>query len=156
MVLFFLDKLSPSGLWGNIIAVVTGISYAVFTLCMRAQKSFSPVESVIMGHILTATCGLPFMFSSIPSAESWVGLIYLGIFQQGISLALYTWAIKRLGALEAILIMTLEPIFNPILVAVGYGEIPGRWAIIGGLVVIGSVTVRGVLPFLRPRIYRPR
>ncbi|WP_321401246.1 DMT family transporter [Maridesulfovibrio sp.] len=156
MVLFFLDKLSPSGLWGNIIAVVTGISYAVFTLCMRAQKSSSPVESVIMGHILTATCGLPFMFSSIPSAESWVGLIYLGIFQQGISLALYTWAIKRLGALEAILIMTLEPIFNPILVAVGYGEIPGRWAIIGGLVVIGSVTVRGVLPFLRPRLYRPR
>lgn len=45
--------------------------------------------------------------------------------------------------------MTLEPIFNPILVAVGYGEIPGKWAIIGGLVVILSVTVRGVWPFLR-------
>ena len=99
---------------------------------------------MIMGHLLTACCGLPFMFSAMPSAESWMGLIYLGVFQQGISLALYTWAIKRLGALEAILIMTLEPIFNPILVAVGYGEIPGKWAIIGGLVVILSVTMRGV------------
>ena len=149
MVLFFLDKLSPSGFWGNIIAVVTGISYAIFTLCMRAQKSTSPVESVILGHLLTALCGLPFMFSVMPSAESWIGLVYLGIFQQGISLALYTWAIKRLGALEAILIMTLEPIFNPILVAVGYGEIPGKWAFIGGLVVISSVTVRGVWPILK-------
>lgn len=145
MVLFFLDKLSPTGLWGNIIAVGTGLSYAIFTLCMRAQKSTSPVESVIMGHLITAICGLPFMFSMMPSAESWTGLLYLGILQQGISLVLYTWAIKRLGALEAILIMTLEPIFNPIWVALGYGEIPGKWAITGGLIVIAAVTVRGLL-----------
>ncbi|WP_432738760.1 DMT family transporter [Maridesulfovibrio sp. FT414] len=149
MVLFFMDRLSPSGLWGNIIAIVTGLSYAVFTMCMRAQKSASPVESVIMGHVLTALCGLPFILTDLPSAQGWAGLLYLGIIQQGISLALYTWAIKRLGALEAILIMTLEPIFNPILVALGYGEIPGKWAIIGGLVVISGVTVRGILSVTR-------
>ncbi len=149
MILFFMDKLSPSGLWGNLIAMTTGFSYAIFTLCMRAQKAASPVESVILGHALTAICGLPFMFSALPSAEGWAGLIYLGIFQQGISLALYVWAIKRLGALEAILIMTLEPIFNPIWVAIGYGEIPGKWAIIGGVVVISAVTMRGLFSAVR-------
>ncbi len=145
MVLFFLDKLTPTGLWGNIVAVGTGLSYAIFTLCMRAQKTGSPVESVIMGHAITTLCGLPFMFTMMPSAESWAGLLYLGILQQGVSLVFYTWAIKRLGALEAILIMTLEPIFNPVWVALGYGEIPGKWAIIGGFVVIGAVTIRGIL-----------
>ncbi len=145
MVLFFLDKLTPTGLWGNFIAVGTGISYAAFTLCMRAQKESSPVESVILGHIITFACGLPFMFDTMPSTESIIGLAYLGILQQGVSLVLYTWAIKRLGALEAILIMTLEPIFNPILVAIGYGEIPGTWAMIGGTIVIGAVTVRGLI-----------
>ncbi|BCS88657.1 membrane protein [Pseudodesulfovibrio sediminis] len=149
MTLFFLDKLSPSGLWGNIIAIGTGFSYAIFTLCMRAQKDASPVESVIMGHVITALCGLPFMFDAMPDFESWTGLIYLGIFQQGISLALYTWAIKRLGALEAILIMMLEPIFNPLFVAIGYGELPGLWAVIGGLVVMGAVTLRGAMGALR-------
>ena len=149
MTLFFLDRLSPSGLWGNIIAMGTGLSYAVFTLCMRAQKDASPVESVIMGHVLTALCGLPFMFDTLPSAESWLGLLYLGILQQGVSLVLYTWAIQRLGALEAILIMMLEPIFNPIFVAVGYGELPGLWAVAGGVTVIGAVTLRGVLGALR-------
>lgn len=144
MVLFFLDRLSPTGLLGNIVAVGTGFSYAVFTLCMRAQKDASPVESVILGHLLTFACGLPFMFDTTPTAETWAGLIYLGIFQQGISLALYTWAIKRLGALEAILIMMLEPIFNPVWVALGYGELPGTWAMIGGAVVIGAVTLRGI------------
>ncbi len=143
MVLFFLDKLSANGLWGNIIAIITGISYAVFTLCMRAQKSVSPLESVIMGHALTALCGLPFMFETMPSTEGWLGLLYLGIFQQGLSLLLYTYAIKRLAALEAILIMSLEPIFNPVWVALGYGELPGTWAVFGGIIVIGAVTARG-------------
>jgi drug/metabolite transporter (DMT)-like permease len=149
MALFFLDRLSTTGLWGNIIAVGTGISYAIFTLCMRSQKDASPVESVVLGHVLTALAGLPFMFRALPPAEGWLGLLYLGILQQGVSLALYVWAIKRLGALEAILIMMLEPIFNPVLVAVGYGELPGPWAVLGGAVVILAVTLRGVLGALR-------
>lgn len=149
MVLFFLDRLSPTGMWGNIIAIGTGVSYAVFTICMRAQKDASPVESVIMGHALTALCGLPFMFETMPSFESWTGLLYLGILQQGVSLALYTWAIKRLGALEAILIMMLEPIFNPVFVAVGYGELPGTWAVIGGVIVISAVAMRGIAGAVR-------
>jgi hypothetical protein len=45
--------------------------------------------------------------------------------------------------------MMLEPIFNPVLVAVGYGELPGVWAVAGGVTVIGAVTLRGVLGALR-------
>lgn len=151
MVLFFLDKLSTTGMWGNIIAVGTGVSYAIFTLCMRAQKSASPVESVMLGHAITALVGIPFLMNGVPSAEGWLGLLYLGIFQQGVSLVLYVWCIKRLGALQAILIMTLEPIFNPIWVALGYGELPGMWAMIGGCVVVGAVTLRGVMQALQSR-----
>ena len=144
MVLFFMDKLSPTGLWGNVVAVGTGMSYAAFTLFMRRQKDASPVISVVMGHILTALVGLPFLTSGLPDASGWLGLAYLGIIQQGMSLILYVWAIKRLGALEAILVMTLEPILNPVWVALGYGEIPGMWSLVGGAVVIISVTLRGV------------
>ncbi|WP_027183156.1 DMT family transporter [Desulfovibrio inopinatus] len=153
MALFFLDKLSPTGLIGNGVAMVTGLSYAVFTLCMRAQKSSSPVESVILGHGLTAVCGLLFLRDGLPGMEGLVGLLYLGIVQQGISLALYSWAIKRLGALEAILIMTLEPIFNPLWVALGYGERPGPWAIAGGTLVVGAVTSRAIVAAWRTKQY---
>lgn len=151
MVLFFLDRLSISGLWGNLVAMGTGLSYALFTLCMRAQKEASPVESVILGHALTALCGLPFMFGTPPDAGGWAGLFYLGVIQQGMPLAMYVWAIKRLGALEAILIMTLEPIFNPIWVALGYGELPGFWALLGGGIVLGAVVGRGLIGALRTR-----
>jgi drug/metabolite transporter (DMT)-like permease len=150
MSLFFMDRLSPTGLWGNVVAVGTGMSYAAFTLFMRRQKDASPIDSVVLGHILTAAVGLPFLVTGpLPDASGWIGVAYLGIIQQGVSLALYAWAIKRLGALEAILIMTLEPILNPAWVAVGTGEIPGPWALAGGAVVLASVTLRGTLGALR-------
>jgi drug/metabolite transporter (DMT)-like permease len=151
MVLFFLDRLSAEGLWGNLTAVGTGLSYAVFTLCMRAQKSASPVGSVVLGHGLTALAGLPFLAHGMPGAAGWIGLAYLGIIQQGVSLALYVWAIRRLGALEAILLMTLEPILNPVWVALGVGELPGPWALAGGGVVLAAVTLRGLVAARRSR-----
>ncbi|MHC1752776.1 DMT family transporter [Humidesulfovibrio sp.] len=145
MVLFFVDRLSPQGLLGNLVAVGSGLCYAAFTLSMRAQKDASPVESVLLGHAITALVGLPFLAYGLPDAAGWLGLLYLGVLQQGVSLALYVWCIKRLGALEAILIMTLEPILNPVWVALGVGELPGLWACAGGLVVLCAVTLRGVL-----------
>lgn len=162
MVLFFVDRLSPQGLLGNLVAVGSGLCYAAFTLSMRSQamhsqtisphssqKDASLVESVLLGHALTALVGLPFLFPALlqgqPDAAGWLGLLYLGVLQQGVSLALYVWCIKRLGALEAILIMTLEPILNPVWVALGVGELPGLWACAGGLVVVCAVTLRGVL-----------
>lgn len=145
MALFFLDRLSPEGFWGNLLAVGTGLSYALFTLCMRAGRAGSPVSAVIAGHLLTALAGLPFLVGEWPfSGAALLGLGYLGLVQQGVSLALYVWCIKRLDALTAICIMTLEPIFNPVLVALGYGELPGKWAMAGGMAVVSAVTLRAV------------
>lgn len=150
MVLFFLDKVSTTGLWGNLVAVGTGMSYAAFTLFMRFQKDASPLNSVVLGNILTAIIGLPFLlWEGLPDASGWLGLAYLGVIQQGLSMILYVWAIKRLGALEAIFIMTLEPILNPVWVALGYGEIPGLWSLVGGAVVLSAVTLRGASAALR-------
>jgi drug/metabolite transporter (DMT)-like permease len=145
MTLFFLDRLSAQGLSGNLVAVGSGLCYAGFTLAMRAQKDASPVESVLLGHVLTAFVGLPFLLQGLPSAQDWLGLAYLGVIQQGVSLVLYVWCIKRLGALEAILVMTLEPILNPVWVALGVGELPGLWACLGGAVVVGAVTLRALV-----------
>lgn len=142
MLLFFLDDLAPGNLLGNIIAIICGISFASTVLFMRFQKAGSPLESVLLGNILTAVIGLPFMFQSSPDAKSWLGIILLGIFQLGLSYVLYASAIKHVTAIEGILIPVLEPILNPVWVALFLGEVPGMWAIIGGSVVVTAVTFR--------------
>ena len=142
MLLFFLDRLTVGGMWGNVLALASGITFAGMTTLLRKQKDGSPLESVLMGNILTALIGLPFMFQGTPGGSTWVGLILLGVFQLGLSYVLYSEAIKRITALEAILVSVVEPILNPIWVLLVMHEAPGRWAILGGVVVLGAVTGR--------------
>jgi drug/metabolite transporter (DMT)-like permease len=62
----------------------------------------------------------------------------LGVFQLGLSYVLYSLAIRHVSALEAIMIPILEPILNPVWVLLLTGERPGPWAMLGGLIVLGS------------------
>jgi drug/metabolite transporter (DMT)-like permease len=142
MVLFFLDDLSRGGFWGNIAAIMSGLSFAGTVLFLRKQKDGSPLESVFLGNILTFLIGLPFSFHAIPNSAGWLGLIFLGIFQLGCSYLLYAEAIRHVTAIEGILIPVLEPILNPLWVFLLLGEKPGRWAAAGGIIVLISVTVR--------------
>lgn len=149
MFLFFLDKLGPSSFAGNIMGVLSGVAFAFLIIFLRKQKDASPIESTLMGNILTALIGLPFMFRSVPNAISWVGIILLGVFQLGLSYILYSTAIKYVTALEAILISVIEPILNPIWVFLFAGEKPSTWALFGGTIILTSVTLRYALPALK-------
>lgn len=151
MVLFFLDDLEAGSLLGNILAVLSGLSFAVTILCLRSQKAATPLLTVFWGNVLTAVIGLPFMFSSMPGASSWLGLLLLGIFQLGLSYIFYTIAIKKVTALEATLIPVIEPLLNPVFVLIGMGEIPGPWSLAGGAIVLVSVTLRCVYAVLKPQ-----
>ncbi|MDP3058784.1 MAG: EamA family transporter [bacterium] len=142
MVLFFLDKLSPSGFWGNIVAVFSGVAFALFTIFMRMQKDGSPLESVLLGNIFTAIIGLAFLWKEVPTKTDWTYLFILGIVQLGIPYVLYSTAIKSLTALDAVLIPVIEPLLNPIWVFIILREVPGKWSLIGGAIVLTAVTVR--------------
>lgn len=144
MALFFLDRLTLGGLVGNVCAICSGVSYAGMVVLLRKQKDGSPLESVLLGNILTALVGLPFMLQGAPGGTGWMGLVLLGVFQLGLSHVFYTAAIKHIRALEAILISVIEPILNPLWVFWFMGEKPGRWALAGGIVVLAAMVVHYV------------
>ena len=148
MVLFFLDNLSTTGILGNVVAAGSGISFAFFAIFMRMQKDGSPLESILLGNLLTAAIGLPFLSRSVPNASGWVCLVILGVVQLGIPYILFSKAIKHVTALEAILISVIEPLLNPIWVFLMLGEAPGPLALIGGPIVLVAITVRCVLAAL--------
>jgi drug/metabolite transporter (DMT)-like permease len=149
MALFFLDELTPGDLWGNLFAILSGISFAVMVLCLRKQKNDSPLESILFGNILTALVGMPFLIAQ-PSLDvtGWAAVAFLGVFQLGLSYILFIIAIKHVTALDAILIPVVEPILNPVWVLLFIGEVPGSWALAGGVIVLTTVTVRCLLPIV--------
>ncbi len=149
MVLFFLDRLATGMARGNAVAILSGIAFACMILFLRKQKDGNPLASVILGNALTGLFCLPFMTKSLPSLSGWVGLVLLGVFQIGLSYILYSKAIRSVTAMEAILVPVIEPVLNPLWVALFLGEKPGRFAVLGGFVVVGSVLVRSVVSILR-------
>lgn len=151
LLLFFSGELSAKGLWGNINALISGVALAWFILFMRKQASGSTIETVFLGNILAGFIGLPALLQASPTVTDWAGLLFLGIFQMALPFMLVTITIRHLTAIEAILIQTLEPILNPIWVFLIVGEVPERLALIGGMIVLASVSLRGMLASQKAR-----
>lgn len=166
MVLFFVESLSAANMAGNLLAIASGMSFGWLVLFMRKnvqerthEAPSSRSDGVFWGNVLTAVICLPFAVQSLasgfmPSAQSWIGITLLGVFQLGISYALYARVISHVSALEAILIPIIEPLLSPLWVALFAGELPGKWTIIGGVVVIGAVTMRSLLVMRHERLLR--
>jgi drug/metabolite transporter (DMT)-like permease len=149
MSLFFIEKLSVDGLTGNILAVLSGVAFASLIIAMRRQKNASPAGSAILGNLLTVMICLPWMVQSPPGGADWIGLLFLGVFQLGLSYACYVVAIKKVSAMEGILIPFLEPLLNPLWTLLFMGERIGLWALLGGVVVILAILFRGVMDYRR-------
>jgi len=144
MILFFGDQLSPEGLYGNILAVLSGVTSAVMTVSFRAQKDGSPEDSVLIASLVIAVFGFPSILQESQTVTNWLTIAYLGVFQIGLAFIFFTKGIKHIPALEANLIGTLEPILNPVWVFLFLGESMGPSALLGGLVVLGGVIVSAI------------
>jgi drug/metabolite transporter (DMT)-like permease len=141
LLLFFGDQLSPEGFYGNILAVLSGLTSAIMIVSFRAQKNSSPEDSVLIASLVIAILGFPSVLRENWTVTSWLTVAYLGVIQIGLAFILFTWSIKHIPALEANLIGTLEPILNPVWVFLFLGERMGQSALLGGLVVLAGVIV---------------
>jgi drug/metabolite transporter (DMT)-like permease len=144
LLLFFGDQLSTEGFYGNILAVISGMTAAVMMVAFRAQKDSSPEDSVLIASLVIAVFGFPSILQESWSLANWLSIAYLGVIQIGLAFILFTKGIKHIPALEANLIGTLEPILSPVWVFLFLGERMGKFALLGGLVVLTGVIVSGV------------
>ncbi|WP_438480351.1 DMT family transporter [Oleiharenicola lentus] len=146
MALFLYEGLRLNNLLGITLAILSGVCFGAMPVLMRKQKDSSPLEPIILGNVLGFLIGLPAMLSAgaLPSTQSIVAILILGIVQLAIPYLLYARAIRHVTALEAVLIPIVEPILNPLWVMLFIGERPSALALTGGAIVIGAVTIRAI------------
>lgn len=145
IALFFRDQFSTRGLSGMLVALGSGVSFATLVIFLRKEKDSSPGTAVLLGNLITAAIGLPFAIGHpLPMPQAAV-VVAMGVVQLGLPYVLYSIAIRRVTALEAILIPMIEPVLNPLWVALQHGEVPGRWSLVGGALVLGAVLAREVV-----------
>ena len=143
MILFFVGKLEPGHLEGNLVALISGITFAAFFLGMKRNDQKYQQSSIFWGNILVALICIPFLSSleMISFSDLWM-VSFLGVFQIAVAYAFFASGLKRIFAVEASIISMVEPVLNPVWVLIGYGEVPSVTAIIGGTIILGAIIIR--------------
>jgi len=147
MILFFFGKLEIGNIYGNLIAICSGICFAMFSLLLKYKKirnkSENTLNTIIMGNLLVGLVAFFFVFPDfkVDMNQSLI-LLYMGAVQIGISYIIFNEGIKYVSATESMIIATLEAMFNPIWVFIGIGEAPTIYSILGGCIIFGAIIWR--------------
>lgn len=89
---------------------------------------------------LAALAGNEFTLTS----SDMLGLLFLGVVQLGCGYLCFAKGVHYISNVEIAIYTLLEPICNPIWTFLGTGEIPGFWAVIGGMLVLGAMVINSV------------
>lgn len=150
LTLFFLDRLGPGQLEGNLLALASGVAFALSILGLRGVKERAAV--LLWGNVLAAVVALPFAVPGpMPTAQDAAILLFLGVFQLGAAYALFSRGLEGTPAVEASLLVLLEPVLNPVWTFVATGERPGPFALAGGTLVLAGTVWQVTRPARSPR-----
>ncbi len=153
MALFFADQFESTALAGNAFGLLAGLCFAGFLLFLRAPGATPTTRQngVIIGNLglfvvllpVNAARGDPALFT--PSLADVGCILFLGVVQVALAYVFFTKALGLIPALEAALVNMVEPVLNPVWVAVFLSETPGWLAVVGGAVVVGALAVRAIV-----------
>lgn len=138
---------APNPALGNLLGALSGLVWAITLLSLRYigrdHGADAGIAVVVAGNAFAAMAALP-MAWPLPAAGAgeWATLLYLGVFQIGLAYVLLTRAMPHVPALEASLLLLLEPVLNPVWTWLFRGENPGAWTIAGGAVIVAATAVK--------------
>ncbi|WNG40554.1 EamA family transporter [Archangium violaceum] len=143
--LFFLDQLNPGQFWGNMIALGSGLTFALCILGLRAVGDEGSSVLVWGNLIAGVSVLLPALEGPKPTPVDIGLLVFLGVFQLGMAYSLFQRGLRETPAVEASLLILLEPVLNPVWAFLFAGERPGPWALVGGTIILLATAWRTLL-----------
>lgn len=141
---------APDPALGNALAMASGVGWACTVVGLRWLASDpargATMAAVIAGNAISCLVCLPFAlpFGDLVPRDVLV-LGYLGVFQIGASYACLTAGVSRVPALEAALLLLLEPVANPVWAWLVHGETPGTGTLTGGALILSATVLRAWL-----------
>jgi drug/metabolite transporter, DME family len=127
---------------GMLLGAGSGFFYGLFLLWLRRVRYADPIAITFVNCMGVA---LLFSFALLKrdvNGEDLALLFVMGAVQFALPYLLFTRGLREVEIAEASLLALIEPVLNPVWVALFYGEEPTIATVIGGAVIITGLAIR--------------
>jgi len=137
---------------GVMIALLSGLLFSIYMVSLRFLKDVSAGTLTFLNNLACCLLLLPFVRSELALSwgEGWVVAV-MGVVQLGIPYWLFSKGLEKIQLQEASLIVLIEPVLNPIWVALAVGEVPSRATLFGGSLIVLGLGARYLWQLLTTR-----
>ena len=149
MFVMVVEGLKAGNLFGNLMALISAVGFAVFAVSLRWRKETPQFTTVALAGLLCALLTLLILFIDNNTLAMPQRNVYLSIlhgFIVGSGLILFSMGAKFLPAAELALLTMVEVVGGVIWVYLpvfGIHEVPSALTVIGGGIVIAAVVLDG-------------
>ena len=152
---------APNPQAGNLLGATAGVLWAITVVGLRwlsrRGEGASAGSAVAIGNLLTFAACLPLaMPLARGSVVDWLLITFLGVIQVALAYVFLTRGLRRTLALEASLLLLLELVLNPLWAWLLHREVPGRWPLVGGAVILVATATKSVWEGWRSRSLEAR
>ena len=149
----FMDSFGNNSINGSIGGVISAFGFSIFTVSLRWGKQNNMLPSVFLSGLLAIfltviICKIQNHNLIIEKYDAFYAL-FLGIFQVGIGLILYTAGSKTVPAAELTLLSLCEVLLAPIWVWIFLGEGATRLTFVGGFILLIAIIFNSIFLIIK-------
>ncbi len=137
---------APDPVHGNLLATLSGVSWALTLMGLRwmgRHETGSAAPAVVIGNLIAFFVVLPMALPVVGARPlDWAIVTGLGTIQIGIAYVFLTRGMRHVRALDASMLLLLEPVLNPVWAWLILGEQPRTWSLVGGAVILGGTLAK--------------
>lgn len=144
-----LDSAGEPEMVGVVLALVRGLLFAGFMINLQRTKGIDPGYLTWINNLFCAVLLFWFVQAHLAlTVNQAMILAVMGTVQLGAPYYLFSKGLQTVSLPEASLIALIEPVLNPLWVALIVGELPSTATIWGGALILFGLGVRYVWPLV--------
>ena len=145
------EGLGSGSAYGTLMAMGTAICFSVYTVIVRRNRHVNMLPALLVSTVLLVLVAGVTRYGSltIPADDLLLCVVWGGVLS-GFTSVCFIVASRHLAAAELTLFMLLEFALGPIWVWLFMNEIPSRWTLLGGSLVVVAVITRALVELRQP------
>jgi drug/metabolite transporter (DMT)-like permease len=141
-----LDTLRLPSTLGDMLAVLSALNWAIFQVASkpilrRLEPTLAMAYLMLMGGIIIVPFTTPQTFNDLPrlTLDSWLAILFLGIFCSGLGYLIWYDALSKIDASHLSSLSYIQPLITLLIAAVLLGEAITPAIVLGGAVILAGV-----------------